>query len=164
MSETLFPEFPEALYSWDEFWRTVETGWAKFGDPRHSTGDEFKKWANERIQVPHGGWFAWPMPVAPLAHMSERDIDRLHGGEVPRYWVVYDHAHRVMGWLGLGHGDGFASWLFAYLGGDVRKLLPFIRHRVPGIVDHLITRLEPMSGLVAEISKKKLPSPQIYRK
>jgi len=154
MKETLFLE---ALYSWDEFWQTVETAWALFGDPMHFTEAQFAKWANERIQVPHGGWFAWPMPVAPLAHMSEQDIARLHGGRVPRYWVVYDHAQRVTEWLGIGGGDSFAWWLFAYVGGDVRKLLPFIQHRVPGIVDHLLKQVMPMQTLVAGISKDKLP-------
>jgi len=157
MKETLFLE---ALYSWDEFWQTVETAWAKFGDPRDFTEDQFTEWANERIPVPHGGWFAWPMPVAPLAHMKKQDIDRLHGGRVPQYWVVYDHAQRVTGWLGIGKGDSFAWWLFAYVGGDVRKLLPFIRHRGPGILDHLLKQLIPMRRLVAGISKDKLP--QVY--
>lgn len=149
--------FLEALYSWDEFWQTVETAWAKFGDPRHFTEDQFTEWASERIQVPHGGWFAWPMPVAPLAHMKKQDIDRLYGGRVPRYWAIYDHAQRVTGWLGIGEADSFAWWLFAYVGGDVRKLLPFIRHRVPGIVDYLLKQLTPMRTLVAGISKDKVP-------
>jgi hypothetical protein len=149
--------FLEALYSWDEFWQTVQMAWAKFGDPRHLSGDQLTKWANERIQVPHGGWLAWPMPVAPWAHMSEQDVARLYGGRVPCYWAVYDHAQRVMGWLGVRDSDGFAWWLFAYVGGDVQKLLPFIRHRVPGIVDHLLKQLAPMRTLVAGISKAKLP-------
>ena len=156
MRKTLFLE---ALYSWDEFWQTIETGWALFGDPRHFTQDELTKWANERVPAPHGGWFAWPMPVAPLAHMSEQDIARLYGGQVPRYWAIYDHAHRVTGWLGIDDGEGFgwAWWLFAYVGADVQKLLPFIRHRVPGIADHLIKQLAPVKLLVAAISKDKLP-------
>jgi hypothetical protein len=153
MRKTLFLE---ALYSWDEFWQTIETGWALFGDPRHFTQDELTKWANERVPAPHGGWFAWPMPVAPLAHMSEQDIARLYGGQVPRYWAIYDHSHRVMGWLGFEDSDSFAWWLFAYVGGDVQKLLPFIRHRVPGIVDHLIKQLAPVKLLVVGISKDKL--------
>jgi len=153
MRKTLFLE---ALYSWDEFWQTIETAWALFGDPRHFTQDQLTKWANERIPAPHGGWFAWPMPVAPLAHMSEQDIARLYGGQVPRYWAIYDHSHRVMDWLGLEDSDSFAWWLFAYVGGDVQKLLPFIRHRVPGIVDHLIKQLAPVKLLVVGISKGKL--------
>ena len=154
MKETLFLE---ALYSWDEFWQTVETAWALFGDPRHFTEAQFTEWANERIQVPHGGWFAWPMPAAPLAHMSENDINRFYDGQVPRYWAIYDHAHRVMDWLGIRESDGFAWWLFAYVSGDVRKLLPFIQHRVPGIVDHLIKELAPMNLVVVGISKDKIP-------
>jgi len=154
MKKTLFLE---ALYSWDEFWQTIETAWALFGDPRDFTQDQFTKWANERIPAPHGGWFAWPMPVAPLAHMSEQDIARLYGGQMPRYWAIYDHSHRVMGWLGFEDSDSFAWWLFAYVGGDVQKFLPFIQHRVPGIVDYLIKQLAPVKPLVVGISKDKLP-------
>jgi len=154
MKKTLFLE---ALYSWDEFWQTIETAWALIGDPRDFTQDQFTKWANERIPAPHGGWFAWPMPVAPLAHMSEQDIARLYGGQMPRYWAIYDHSHRVMGWLGFEDSDSFAWWLFAYVGGDVQKFLPFIQHRVPGIVDHLIKQLAPVKPLVVGISKDKLP-------
>jgi len=88
--------------------------------------------------------------------MSEQDIARLYGGQVPRYWAIYDHSHRVMDWLGLEDSDSFAWWLFAYVGGDVQKLLPFIRHRVPGIVDHLIKQLAPVKLLVVGISKGKL--------
>jgi len=105
VKETLFLE---AVYSWDEFWQTVQMAWAKFGDPRHLSEDQFMKWANEKIQVPHGGWFAWPMPVAPLAHMSENDINRFYDGQVPRYWAIYDHAHRVIDWLGIRESDSFA--------------------------------------------------------
>ena len=153
MRKTLFLE---ALYSWDEFWQTVETAWALFGDLRHFTQDQLTKWANERIPTSHGGWFAWPMPVAPLAHMSEQEISRVYQGMVPRYWAIYDHSHRVMGWLGVKDSDSFAWWLFAYVGGDVQKFLPFIRHRVPGIVDHLIKQLAPVKLLVVGISKGKL--------
>ena len=153
MRKTLFLE---ALYSWDEFWQTVETAWALFGDLRHFTQGQLTKWANERIPTSHGGWFAWPMSVAPLAHMSEQEISRVYQGMVPRYWAIYDHSHRVMGWLGVKDSDSFAWWLFAYVGGDVQKLLPFIRHRVSGIVDNLLKQLVPMRTLVAEISKDKL--------
>jgi len=149
--------FFQALYSWDEFWQTIEMTWATYGDPRHFTEDRFTKWASERIQVPHGSWFAWPMPVAPLAHMSEQDVNRLYRGQLPRYWVIYDHAYRVMDWLGFKDNASFAWWLFAYVAGDLRKLLLFIRHRVPGIIDDLLGQLAPMATLVAEISKDKLP-------
>jgi len=156
MGKTLFLE---ALYSWDEFWQTIETAWALFGDPRYLSGEQLTEWANKRIQVPHRGWFIWPMPVAPSASMSERDINRHYGGQVPRYWVIYDHAHRVMSWLGIEDGEsfGWACWIFAYVGADMQKLLPFIQHRVPGIVDHLIRQLVRVKLLVAGICKDKLP-------
>lgn len=154
MEETLLLE---ALYSWGEFWQTVETAWITFGDPRQLAKDQITKWENERIQVPHGGWFAWPMPVAPLAHMSEQDINRVYKGQVMRYWAIYDHAQRVTDWLGIGESNAFAWWLFAYVGGDMRKLLPFIQHRVPGMIDLLLKQLTPAEWLVVKISKDKIP-------
>ena len=71
----------EALYSWDEFWRTVETGWNTFGDPRPLNQDVFTKWLNEKVQGSHMGWFTWPTPTAPLAYVSEKDVIRLCGGQ-----------------------------------------------------------------------------------
>jgi hypothetical protein len=154
MRETLFLE---ALYSWDEFWQSIETGWALFGDPRHFKRDELVKWANERVPALHGGSFAQPMPVAGLVHRGEQDIARLYGGQVLRYWAICDHSYRVMDWLGLEDSDSFVWWLFAYVGGNMRKFLPFIRNRKPGAVDYLIRQLTPVKLLVARMSKDKLP-------
>jgi len=154
MRKTLFLE---ALYSWDEFWQTIEMGWALFGDPRHFTLDELTKWADERVPVLHGGEFARPLPLAGLVHMSEQDVAHAYGGQVPRYWAVYDHSYRVMNWLGLKDSNSYVWWLFAYVGGDMRKFLPFIQNRKPSIVDYLIRQLMSVKLLVVRISKGKLP-------
>lgn len=147
----------EALYSWDEFWKTIETAWEVWGDPRPFTQDNFIKWLSEKVQKAHGGWFAWPMPLAPLAYMSEKDIDQRYSGQLPRGWGVYDHAHRVMDWLGFAGSEELAWWLFAYVGGDMQKLLFFIQHRSSGMIHEIVSTLGLMGGLVQELSTGRMP-------
>lgn len=147
----------EALYSWDEFWKTIEAAWEIWGDPRPFTQDNFIKWLSEKVQKAHGGWFAWPMPLAPLAYMSEKDVDQRYSGQLPRGWVVYDHAHRVMDWLGFAGSEVLAWWLLAYVGGNIQKLLPFVQHRSTGIIHEILSTLGPIKGLVQELSVSRLP-------
>ncbi|MFC1956593.1 hypothetical protein ACFLWZ_08820 [Chloroflexota bacterium] len=147
----------EALCSWDEFWRTVETGWDMFGDPRSLNQDVFTKWLNAKVPVSHTGWFTWPTPTVPLAYISEKDVIRLCGGEPPRGYVLLDHAHRVMDWLGFPASEELVWWLFAYTGGDSKKLLPFVRHRVAGIIENLINKLSSVEAIVQQMSLGRLP-------
>lgn len=147
----------EALYSWDEFWQTVETAWEAYGDPRSLTEDNFVKWLGEEVPKAHGGYFAWPTPMAPLAYMSETDVDQLYGGQLPRGYVIYDHAHRVMGWLGFASNEELFWWLFAYVGGNIPKLVPFIQHRSAGIVHEILSTLGTIQYFVQELSTGRLP-------
>ncbi|MFC2004257.1 hypothetical protein ACFLUK_01765 [Chloroflexota bacterium] len=147
----------EALYSWDELWRTVETGWNTFGDPRHLNQNDFTKWINERTCVTHPGWFTWPTPTAPLAYISEKDVMRLSGGQPPRRHVLFDHAHRVMSWLGFPGNEEPVWWLFAYTGGDTQKLYPFVQHRVAGIIAGILDKLGSLEAPVKQISSGRSP-------
>jgi hypothetical protein len=132
----------------------VEVVWR----PRLLAQDDFVHWHNEEIQVPHGGWFCWPMLMAPLVYKSAKEVRQIHGGQLPRRLVVYDHAHRVMGWLGFDESEALFWWLLAYVAGDMRKLLFFVLHRSSGMVDEILRTVGPMHRLVQGLSVGRMPS------
>lgn len=133
--------FP-ALYSWDEFWETAAAGWAIFGDPRALSDSEWAKWTRETIRPSHRGYFAG-MGRSIFLYPAEALNNRIQRG-----CALYDHAYRVMDWLGFVESTMPMWWLLAFADGHLGRLQIWLPWFKPDIAYWLTEGLRPFRDMV----------------
>jgi|GEM_PF-6892373 len=139
--------FFRALYSWEEFWDTVAAGWAVFGDPRLLSRAQWAKWMSNEVCPSHDGYFAgrgksiflWPTEAL--------------GDRIEQATALYDHGYRVMDWLGFNESTMPMWWLFAFAGGQMHRIEPWLPWFKTHIAYDLTGGLRPFQGIVSEKAK-----------
>lgn len=132
-------------------WDTVAAGWTIFGDPRSLSEDQWNEWLGEKIPLLHGGYLAGRGRSIFLWRAEDL------GDRIERWVALYDHAYRVMDWLGFVESTMPGWWLLAFMGGQWERIEVWLSWFKTYIAYWLTEGLRPFQHMVKAMAKDEAP-------
>ena len=138
LSERLFLQ---ALFSWDEFWRTVSTAWLIVGDPRPLSVAKLRSWLIDVDPNLNDPILIRDISLGAFSFLGGFDLFTQAayifkggwGGKATRSAVVYFLGYQSLGWLGLPpdlvKGSNVPYWVYAFFGGRIDPYYPWSSRR-----------------------------------